>query len=158
VVTLQLYNTASELTRIMGHKNAIRFFNDPSAVNPQTGQLLHPPPAPPSPPPDPKLLAAQARAQIDAATSAHQAQLQAQKAQNEAIHLQVKTQSEIALAKVKADLDAKLSVLDAHLKAAMAQEKTGRLLPPGARKAKDGHHYVPDPARPGKYLLVVHHA
>jgi hypothetical protein len=52
---LQLYNTAAELTR---HKNPNQFFNDPSAINPQTGQLLHPPPAPPSPQPDPKLLAA----------------------------------------------------------------------------------------------------
>jgi hypothetical protein len=41
------------------------------------------------------------RAQTDAAIASHQAQLQAQKAQNEAIHLQVKTQSEIALAKVR---------------------------------------------------------
>ena len=157
---LQLYNTAAELTRIMGHKNPDKFFNDPAAVNPQTGQLLHPPPAPPSPPPtppDPKLLAAQARAQIDASSAAHQAQLAQQKAQNEAIHLQVKTQSEIALAKVKADLDAKLSVLDAHLKAATETAKVQRSYPPGARKAKDGHHYVPDPNRPGKYLLVLHH-
>jgi hypothetical protein len=30
--------------------------------------------------------------------------------------------------------------------------------PPDARKAKDGHHYVADPKRPGKHLLVVHHA
>ena len=156
---LQLYNTASELTRIMGHKNASQFFNDPSAINPQTGQLLNPPPAPPSPPPDPKLLAAQARAQIDAATAAHKAQLAQQNAQNEAIHLQVKTQSEIALAKVKADLDAKLSVLDAHLKAAtgvgIAQPQ--RSYPPGAGKAKDGNYYLVDPARPGKYLQVIHH-
>ncbi|WP_298255855.1 hypothetical protein [Bradyrhizobium sp.] len=72
---LQLYNTASELTRIMGHKNPNQFFNDPSAINPQTGQLLNRPPSSPTPPPDPKLLSAQARAQIDAATSAHQAQL-----------------------------------------------------------------------------------
>ena len=98
----------------------------------------------------------QARAPTDAATAAHQAQLAQQKAQNEAIHLQVKTQSEIALAKVKADLDAKLSLLDAHLKAAVAQ-KDQRSYPPGARKARDGHHYVADPKRPGKYLLVVHH-
>lgn len=48
----ELYNTAVELTRIMGHKNPSRFFNDPTAVNPQTGQLLYPPPAPPSPAPD----------------------------------------------------------------------------------------------------------
>ena len=51
----ELYNTTAELTRIMGHKNAAPFFNDPAAINPQTGQLLHPPPTPPSPPPDPKL-------------------------------------------------------------------------------------------------------
>jgi hypothetical protein len=68
----------------------------------------------------------------------------------------VKTQSEIALAKVKADLDAKLSVLDAHLKAAIAQ-KDQRSYPPGVRKAKDGQHYVADPKRPGKFLMVVHH-
>ncbi|HEX5242554.1 MAG TPA: hypothetical protein VFW23_04765 [Tepidisphaeraceae bacterium] len=49
-------------------------------------------------------MSARARAQIDVATSAHQAQLLAQKTQNESLHLQVKTQSEIALA--KADLDA----------------------------------------------------
>ncbi len=71
----------------------------------------------------------------------------------------MKTQSEIALAKVKADLDAKLSVLDAHLKAAtgvgIAQPQ--RSYPPGAGKAKDGNYYLVDPARPGKYLQVIHH-
>jgi hypothetical protein len=72
--------------------------------------------------------------------------------------LQVKTQSEIALAKIKAELDAKMAVLDAHLKAATEARKTPRSYPPGARKAGDGHHYVPDPNRTGKYLLVVHHA
>jgi len=155
---VQLYNTAAELTRIVGHKNPDRFFNDPSAINPQTGQMLHPPPQPPAPPPDPKLLIAQAKAQSDSAIAAHQAQAQQQKVQSDAIHLQVKTQSEIALAKIKADLDAKLSVLDAHLKAATETGKVQRSYPPGARKARDGHHYVSDPKRPGKYLLVVHHA
>src|SRR5215470_15055231 len=50
----ELYNTATELTRIMGHKNAAPFFNDPATINPKTGQLLHPPPMPPAQPPDPK--------------------------------------------------------------------------------------------------------
>jgi len=46
----ELYNSAAELTRIMGHKNPDKFFNDPEAKNPQTGELLHPPvPTPPSP-------------------------------------------------------------------------------------------------------------
>jgi hypothetical protein len=153
----ELYHTAAELTRIMGHKNPDAFFNDPAAINPQTGQLLHPPPTPLSPPPDPKLLAMQARAQVDAVISAHQAQLQQQKARNDAIHLQVKTQGEIELAKIKAALDAKMTLLEAHLKAAIETGKAQRSYPPGARKARDGHHYVPDDKRPGKHLLVVHH-
>ncbi|SEO30972.1 hypothetical protein [Bradyrhizobium sp. OK095] len=97
------------------------------------------------------------RAQVDAALSAHQAQLQQQKAQNDAIHLQVKTQGEIELAKIKAALDAKMTVLETHLKAAIEAGKVQRSYPPGARKARDGHHYLPDPNRPGKHLLVVHH-
>ena len=157
----ELYNTAAELTRIMGHKNPDRFFNDPAAINPQTGQLLHPPPAPPTPPPpppDPKLLAVQARAQADQAAAAHKAQLEQQKAQNDAVHQQVKLQAEIGLAKIKTELDAKMAVFDAHLKATTEVRKTPRSYPPDARKAKDGHHYVADPKRQGKYLLVVHHA
>jgi len=119
----ELYNTATELTRIMGHKNPGRFFNDPTAVNPQTGQLLHPPPAPPAPPPDPKLLALQARAQADQLAAAHRAQAEQQRMQADAIHQQVKMQAEIELAKMKAELDAKMKVLDAHLTAAADHQK-----------------------------------
>jgi hypothetical protein len=119
----ELYNTAAELTKIMGHKNPDRFFCDPTAVNPQTGQLLHPPLPPPAPPPDPKLLAMQARAQADQAAAAHKAQIETQKAQNDAIHQQVKMQAEIELAKIKAELDAKMALLDAHLKAATEAQK-----------------------------------
>ena len=154
----ELYNTATELTRIMGHKNPDRFFNDPTATNPQTGQLLHPPPAPPSPPPDPKLLALQARVQADQLAASHRAQADQQKAQADTIHQQVKVQAEIELAKVKAELDAKMTLLDAHLKATMEAQKMQRAPVPGSRKASDGHHYVPDPKRPGKFLMVVHHA
>jgi hypothetical protein len=49
-----------------------------------------------------------------------------------------------------------MSVLEAHLKATIETGKAQRSYP-GARKAKDGHHYLPDPNRPGKYLLVLHH-
>jgi hypothetical protein len=119
----ELYNTAAELTRIMGHKNPGRFFNDPTAVNPQTGQLLHPPPAPPQPPPDPKLLAAQARVQAEQAIAAHKAQLAQQQAQNDAIHQQVKLQAEIELTRIKAGLDAKIALLEAHLKSLADAQK-----------------------------------
>jgi hypothetical protein len=119
----QLYNTAAELTRIMGHKNPDRFFNDPAAIDPQTGQLLHPPPSPPPPAPDPKLLALQAKAQTDQATAAHRAKIEQQRAQTDAIHVQVKAQAEIELARIKAELDAKLALLDAHLKAVSEAQK-----------------------------------
>ena len=119
----ELYNTAAELTRIMGHRNPSQFFTDPTAVNPQTGQLLHPPPAPPQPPPDPKLMALQARLQADQLAAANKAQVERQRAQADAIHQQVKTQAEIELAKIKAGLDAKIALLDAHLKTLEREHK-----------------------------------
>ena len=119
----ELYNTAAELTKIMEHKNPERFFCDPAAVDPRTGQLLHPPLPPPAPPPDPKLLALQARAQADQAAAVHRAQAEQQRMQADAIHQQVKMQAEIELAKIKTELDAKMKVLDAHLKATAVQQK-----------------------------------
>ena len=141
----------------MGHKNPGRFFNDPTAVNPQTGQLLYPPPAPPTPPPDPRVLALQAKAQADQLAVAHRAQVEQQKAQADAIHQKLKAEAEIELAKIKAELDAQIKVFDAHLQAATEARKSERSHVPGARRAMDGHHYVPDPKRPGKFLMVVHH-
>jgi len=51
-----------------------------------------------------------------------------------------------------------MAVLDAHLKAVAETQKIQQLSVPGSRKAKDGYHYVPDPKRPDKHMLVVHHA
>lgn len=103
----ELYNTATELTKIMGHKNPDKFFNDPSAKDPQTGQLLHPP-APPAP--DPKVMAIQAQAQNDQQELQLKAQLDKQKAQDAA-----------ALAQFKAETDAKIKVLEAHIAAVQAE-------------------------------------
>jgi hypothetical protein len=105
----ELYNTASELTKIMGHKNPDKFFNDPEAKDPQTGQLLHPPI---QPPPDPKVMAIQAQAQNDQAELAMKAKLDQQKAQDAA-----------QLAQFKAEVDAKLKLIEAHLKAVEMERK-----------------------------------
>jgi hypothetical protein len=104
----ELYNTASELTKIMGHKNPDKFFNDPDAKGPD-GQLLHPP-APT--PPDPKVLAIQAQAQNDQQELAMKAQLDQQKAKDAA-----------ALAQFKAEIDAKLKMMEGHLKAMEMERK-----------------------------------
>jgi hypothetical protein len=38
------------------------------------------------------------------------------------------------------------------------EQGSERRLPIGARRAKDGRYYLPDPNRPGKYLMVVGNA
>jgi hypothetical protein len=50
-----------------------------------------------------------------------------------------------------------MALLDAHLKARSETQKMPRPHPSGAQMASDGHHYLADPKRPGKYLVVVHH-
>jgi hypothetical protein len=121
---MQLYNTAAELTRIMGHKNPDRFFNDPSAKDPRTGQLLHPP-APP--PPDPKLLAVQARARADA-----------QGAQSDAQLAQLKAQSDAQLAAFKAQLDQRMLLIEAALQE-RADARTAALQQQKAQHAQEAH-------------------
>jgi len=116
----ELYNTAAELARIMGHKSPDKFFKNPDEKDPATGQLLNP--APP-PQPDPKTAAIQAQSQADIAEAQARAQIEARKAQNDAIHQQVKLQAEMELARIKAEIDAKLKLLDAALKANSAHRE-----------------------------------
>jgi hypothetical protein len=135
----QLYNTATELTRIMGHKSPDRFFKDPDAKNPD-GTPANPAPEPKA---DPKVeainakaavdkQAAETRAALDQQKAAHQAQLDQQAAQNDAIHQQVKAQAAAELAKVKAEIETKLKMIDAHFKAAELAQK--------AQHAQETHH------------------
>jgi hypothetical protein len=95
--------------------------------------------------PDPKLLAVQARAQVDAAIASHQARLQQQKTQNDAIHLQVKTQGEIELAKIKAALDVKMTLLETHVKSAIPQADAHRATYPysGSVSQYEQFHGIP---------------
>jgi hypothetical protein len=124
----ELYNTASELTKIMGHKNPNQFFNDPGEKNPD-GSLKYPPlPAPP----DPKVMAVQAKTQGDMAIAQHKGQLEQQKAQADALHQQIKAAADIEVAKVKAELDAKIALIEAHLKAVESEQKM--------RHAAQQHH------------------
>lgn len=127
----ELYNTAAEITKIMGFKNPDKFFNDPSAKDPQTGQLLHPPLPPP---PDPKVQAAQIKGQIDQQANAQKGQLeqakaqtdafhQQAKAQTDAMHQQMKAQADIEITKVKAELDAKIAIIEAHVKMVADEQK-----------------------------------
>jgi hypothetical protein len=116
----KLYNTAAELTKIMGHKNPDRFFNDPDAKDPQTGQLLHPPVPPP---PDPKVAIEQMKAKNDQDANAQKAMLEKQKADNDAQHQLIKTQAQIQLEREKAQLEKEMALIDAALKQAEDSRK-----------------------------------
>jgi hypothetical protein len=100
----KLYNSVSQLTRLLDYKNADLFFNNPSTVNPD-GTPKFPLPAPPPPGPDPAVLRVQAQAQSDHA-----------KLQADAAHQQLKLQGETQLAQRKAELEAQLMLVDAGLR------------------------------------------
>ena len=126
-----LYNTAAELVKIMGHKNPDKFFNDPSAKDPKTGQPLHPPVPPP---PDPAVLKIeadtkmkqqelqmrgqeiQANAQIDAQADERKAQIENVQAQADIATQDRKMQAEMAMAQQKFEFEKELKLMDFQLK------------------------------------------
>ena len=148
----QLYNTAAEITRIMGHKNPDRFFSDPNARDPATGAFLHPP-APP--PPDPKILALQARAQSDQQQSQADAQLAQLKAQTDAAHQQLRAQSDAQLAAFKAQLDQRMMVIEAALQE-RADQRAAVLAHQKAVHADAAHRQ--DMARGALDIIAAAHA
>ncbi|MBM7483329.1 hypothetical protein ACVWWI_003355 [Bradyrhizobium sp. USDA 3686] len=103
----ELYNTAAELSKIMGHKNPDRFFKDPDEKGPD-GQLANPPA---QPPPDPKLIAVQEKAKAEMAKVQARAAIERLQAEADIAVQNRKIDSEIALAQQKADLEARLALL-----------------------------------------------
>lgn len=125
-----LYNTAAELTRIMGYKNPDKFFNDPSEKD-ENGQLKHPP-AQPQPPES--VLVAKIKAQTDKEKLGVQAQLDAQaderKAQIETVQAQAdmateqrKLEGEMALAQQKFELERELKLMEFQLEREKHQQE-----------------------------------
>ncbi|TGN76039.1 hypothetical protein EOW77_0032325 [Bradyrhizobium yuanmingense] len=103
----ELYNTAAELTKIMGHKNPDRFFKDPTEKGPD-GQLVNPPPPPPQ---DPKLVEAQAKAQLEIQQMQGRMQIERIQAEADIAVQNRKAESEMAIAQMRARLDAQLALL-----------------------------------------------
>ncbi len=126
----ELYNTAAELTKIMGHKNPDKFFNDPEAKDPKTGEPMHPPQPPPE---DPAVQVAkvkaqtdqqalQAKSQVDAQADERKAQIETVQAQADMATEQRKLQGEMALAQQKFELEKELKLMDFELKREMHQQ------------------------------------
>jgi hypothetical protein len=126
-----LFNMAAELTHIMGYKNPDKFFNDPNAKDPQTGQPVHPPPPPPVPE---AVQVAQLKAQTDKEKMGVQAQLDQQaderKAQIEATQAQAdiatqnqKTQAEMIQSEREFELKRELAILEFQLQERLETKK-----------------------------------
>lgn len=122
-----LFNTAAELTKIMGYKNPDKFFNDPSAKDPKTGQPLHPPVDPPLPEAvqvaqikaQTDQQALQAKSQVDAQADERKAQIEVTQAQADMATEERKLQGEMALAQQKFELEKELKLMDFQLKREM---------------------------------------
>ncbi|WP_340672551.1 portal protein [Bradyrhizobium ottawaense] len=103
----ELYNTAEELTKIMGHRNPDRFFKNPEEKGPD-GQLVNPPPPPPQ---DPKIAAVNAKAQLEMQQMQARAEIERIQAQADIAVQNRKAESEIAIAQMKARLEAQLALM-----------------------------------------------
>lgn len=132
----KLFNTAAEMTKIMGHKNPDKFFNDPSEKNPD-GSPKYPPQ---QPPPDPAVLKIQAdtqmkqqelemrgqeimaNAEIDKQADERKAQIESVQAQADIATEQRKLEGEMALAQQKFELERELKLMDFQLKREMHQQ------------------------------------
>jgi hypothetical protein len=107
----KLFNTASAISKIMGHKNPDQFFNDPAAKNPDGS-----PKYPPAPPPvDPKVMAVQAKAQIDQQKAQSDKEHEAIQAQADIATQDRKTQAEMAQAQQDFQLKRELAIMQAQL-------------------------------------------
>jgi hypothetical protein len=107
-----LYNTGAELLKIMGHKNPDKFLNDPSAKDPQTGQLLHPAPPPPE---DPKVTQIKLQAATAAESDKRKAEIEAIQANADIAANNKKIEADITLAREKAAIEERLAVMQFNL-------------------------------------------
>ena len=107
-----IYNLAAEITKTMGHKNPDKFFNDPTEKDPQTGQLMHPPPQPPV---DPKVMQIQMQAQLDEKADQRKAGIESVQAQADIETQNKKTQAEMVQSEREYQLKERLALIEADL-------------------------------------------
>lgn len=126
-----LYNSAKEVTKIIGKKDVESFFTDPTEIDPKTGQLKNPPP---QQQPDPAMMKVQAdmqvkqaemqsrqqelqaKAQLDQMADQRKAEIERIQAEADIATQQRKAQTEMAMAERKAQLEERMALLDAELK------------------------------------------
>jgi hypothetical protein len=118
----KIFATATELTKILGHKNPDRFFDDPTETD-ESGQLKHPPQPPPE---DPKVTALKIQAQLDEKADERKAQIETVQAQADIATQDKKIQAEMAQTDREFELKAKLAMMQAQLDAELKAKEEAR--------------------------------
>lgn len=109
----KLFNTASKITKLLGHKSPDQFFNDPAAKN-QDGSPKYPPPQPPE---DPKITQIKMQAQIDAQADQRKAEIEKTQAVADIETQNRKTQAEMVQSERDYQLKEKLALMQFELDA-----------------------------------------
>lgn len=119
----KLYNTASQLVKISGHKNADQFFNDPDEKA-EDGKSLKYPPLPPQPPEAVQVAqikaqtdqqALQVQAQLDEQADQRKAQIETVQAQADMATTERKMQGEMVMSEREFELKRELALLQASI-------------------------------------------
>ena len=108
---VKLFNSASELAKLLEYKDPNRFFNDPMEKD-EMGQLAHPPPPPQV---DPKVQQMQLQAQLDMQQADHKAKIETLQAQADIATQDRKTQAEMIQSEREFQLKKDLAVMQAQL-------------------------------------------
>jgi hypothetical protein len=109
----ELYEMAAELTKIMGHKNPDRFFNDPEEKAEDGVTPKHPPLPPPE---DPKVTALKLKADLDKQALQGKAAIEKLQAEADILSNDRKATADIEIAKQKAALEERLALLEFQMK------------------------------------------
>jgi len=140
VTTENLYNTAKEITKVLGKPNTDTFFTDPKTQ-----------PAP-QPKPDPKMQELQLKAQLETqkaqqnaelqrVQAKRQAQLEREQMQADLVTQRQKTEQEMAIARQRFDLERQLKIEEFQMKREehqMTREKHNQALELASAKQKSG--------------------
>jgi hypothetical protein len=118
----KLYNTAAQITKLAGHKNADQFFNNPAEKD-QQGQPKYPPPPPQ---PDPEMMKIEMEGQQAEKADMRKAEIEKVQAQADMATNQTKLQAEAMMREREFELKKELAILEFQMEQAKFEREEAR--------------------------------
>lgn len=148
VTPKNIYNAATAFSKVVGHKNADKYFTNPDTV------------APPQPPQDPKVMQLQLQAQLDQKADERKAQIEQVQMQADIEAQDRKTQAEMVQNDRDFDLKAKLAMMQAQLEMEKFRAEEARKEREHAQKmelARETHQHTIAQAQLGMAATAMGH-